>query len=57
MAFDNPAVPDMTLADCQEALRAAQATLVQGIMRQSPGAKLVAAKCVQSAEYPIKPKA
>ncbi len=57
MAFDNPAVPDMTLADCQQALPAAQATLMQGILRQSPGAKFVAAKCVESSEDPIKPKA
>ncbi|GAA3075690.1 hypothetical protein GCM10010520_23470 [Rhizobium viscosum] len=57
MAFDNPSVPDMTLADCEGALPSAGPTLMQGILTHSPGAKFVAAKCVQSAEDPIKPKA
>ncbi|MBB3967185.1 hypothetical protein [Rhizobium metallidurans] len=57
MAFDNPSVPDMTLADCEGSLSSAGPTLMQGILTHSPGAKFGTAKCVQSAEDPIKPKA
>lgn len=57
MAFDNPSVPDMTLADCEGALPSAGPTLIQGILTHSPGAKFNVAKCVQSAEDPIEPKA
>jgi hypothetical protein len=58
MAFNNPAVPDMTMAGCEGSLQAAMPALLQGIgsKPESAGSKYVSAKCVQSAEDPIKPK-
>jgi hypothetical protein len=58
MSFDNPAVPDMTLTDCEGALASAVPTLMQGIESrpETKGSQYVSAKCVQSAEDPIKPK-
>lgn len=58
MAFDNPSVPDMTLADCEQSLQAAVPTLMQGIESrpESKGSRYVSAKCIESAEDPIKPK-
>jgi hypothetical protein len=58
MSFDNPAVPDMTLADCEGALSSAVPTLLQGIESKPDmkGSKYISAKCVQSGEDPIKPK-
>jgi hypothetical protein len=57
MAFDNPAVPDMTLKDCEGALESATPTLMEHISKQpaTKGAKMLSAKCVWSATDPIKP--
>ena len=58
MAFNNPAVPDMTLEDCKGSLQDALPTLMQGIENQpqTKGSVFLNATCIQSAEDPIKPK-
>lgn len=57
MAFDNPAVPDMTLKDCEGSLQSATPPLIGHISQQpaTTGAKMVSAKCVWSATDPVKP--
>jgi hypothetical protein len=58
MSFNNPAVPDMTLAECETALPDAMPTLVSHIasIPQLADAKVVGARCVVSADDPIKPR-
>lgn len=57
MAFRNPAVPDITLEECDKTLQRALPTLMQGIdsMPETKGSRLVSAKCVSSVEDPLKP--
>lgn len=59
MSFNNPSVPAMTLAECEQSLEVAIPTLMQSIESQpeTKGSRFVSAKCVASAEDPIKPKA
>ena len=57
MAFDNPSVSDITLEECKATLPKAIPNLMN-FVRQEPklaNAQLLNARCVQSADDPIKP--
>lgn len=59
MAFDNPALPHITLEECKAALPKAQQNLIQAARQTEPrlsSAPFVSARCVMSADDPIKPR-
>jgi hypothetical protein len=58
MVFNNPSVPDMTLAECESSLEGAVPTLKEGIESkpETRGSQWVSAKCVMSIGDPIEPK-
>jgi hypothetical protein len=58
MAFDNPALPDITLKECEESLEEATQSLVTFAKNEPKlkNAKFVSSKCVESETDPIKPK-
>lgn len=60
MTFNNPGVPDMTLAECEAALPAATESVVAAGRQQEPerlgSAKFVGVRCVWSVDDPLKPK-
>jgi hypothetical protein len=58
MAFRNPAIPDLTLDECERTLEKALPSLMEGIesVPETKGSRLVSAKCVVSIKDPLKPK-
>lgn len=58
MAFDNPALPDITLEECKASLPQAVPNLMIFVKREPrlANAQLVNARCVKSVGDPIKPK-
>lgn len=59
MAFNNPAMPDMTEDECKRALPSAVDSLSKAAIQKEPRlskAKFKGASCVMSAVDPIKPK-
>ena len=58
MAFNNPQVPDMTLAECKASLEGAMPTLKAAIAAEPrlSGNRFTSARCVMSVGDPIKPQ-
>ena len=57
MAFNNSAVPDTTELECKKSLPNIQQSLVKAAIQKEPRlapAKFIGARCVMSAEDPIK---
>lgn len=57
LTYDSPAAP-MSLDDCEGALESTKPSLMDHILRQpmTAGARLMAARCVWSADDPIRPR-
>jgi hypothetical protein len=57
MAFNNPGVPDMTLAECQASIARAGPTLEAAIQADPRvrGSRIRSARCVMSAGDPLRP--
>jgi hypothetical protein len=58
MAFNNPNLPDMTLAECKSSLNAAMPSLKAAVDAEPRlrGNRIKSANCVMSVDDPIKPK-